>query len=165
MKTRKPLERRTPLTARTGLVRRTPLREVSAKRAAGGVQPTRRRDTGPGQATRDLVMERDGYCCAWCGRQLLTGPRSLQHRQARGMGGTTDPAANNPTNLLLLCGSATTPGGCHLFAEQRSEEARIAGLWVPSWQNPADVPVLHAAYGPCLLLDDGSVEPVGRAAA
>lgn len=45
------------------------------------------------------------------------------------MGGTTDPAANCPSNLLLLCGSATT------------------------------------AYGPCLLLDDGSVEPIGRAAA
>jgi len=159
------LERRTPLTAKTGLVRRTPLREVSAKRAAAGVTPSRRRDTGPGQATRDLVMERDGYCCAWCGRQLLTGPRSLQHRHARGMGGTTDPAANSPSNLILLCGSATTPGGCHLFAEQRSDEARIAGLWVPSWQNPADVPVLHAAYGPCLLLDDGSVIPLEKDAA
>lgn len=159
------LERRTPLTSKKPLVRHTPLREVSAKRAAAGAKSARRRDTGPGQATRDLVMERDGYCCAWCGRQLLTGLRSLQHRQARGMGGTTDPAANNPSNLLLLCGSATTPGGCHLFAEQRSEEARIAGLWVPSWRDPADVPVLHAAYGPCLLLDDGSVEPIGRAAA
>lgn len=81
------------------------------------------------------------------------------------MGGTTDPAANCPSNLLLLCGSATTPGGCHTWAETRCEEARIAGLWMPSWQNPADVPVLHAAYGPCLLLDDGSVEPIGRAAA
>lgn len=81
------------------------------------------------------------------------------------MGGRTDPAANNPSNLILLCGSATTPGACHTFAESRSEEARIAGLWVPSWQNPADVPVLHAAYGPVLLGDDGGVTPVGRAAA
>lgn len=81
------------------------------------------------------------------------------------MGGRAAGDANRPSNLILLCGTATTPGGCHLFAEQRSEEARIAGLWVPSWQDPADVPVLHAAYGPCLLLDDGSVEPVGRAAA
>jgi hypothetical protein len=49
--------------------------------------------------------------------------------------------------------------------QSRSAEARVAGLWVPSWQNPADVPVLHAAYGPVLLGDDGSVTPVGRAAA
>lgn len=165
MNSRKPLARRTPLGARTGLVRRTPLREVSAKRAAVEGKPSRRRDTGPGRATRELVHERDGYSCAWCGRQLLTGPRSLQHRQARGMGGRTDPSANCPSNLLLLCGTATTPGGCHHFAEARSAEARIAGLWVPSWQNPADVPVLHAAYGPCLLGDDGSVIPIGRAAA
>jgi 5-methylcytosine-specific restriction protein A len=159
------VKRGKPLTRRTPLVRRAPLREVSAKRVTAGVKPTRRRDTGPGQPTRDLVYERDGYCCVWCGRQLLTGPRSLQHRQARGMGGTTDPAANNPSNLILLCGSATTPGGCHLWAEQRGDDARIAGLWVPSWQNPADVPVLHAAYGPCLLADDGSVIPLEKDAA
>lgn len=159
------LERRTPLTARKPLERRTPLREVSLKRAASSGKPTRLRDTGPGRATRDLVMERDGFCCAFCGRQLLTGPRSLQHRQARGMGGRPAGDANRPPNLLLLCGSATTPGGCHSWAESRAEEARVAGLWVPSWENPADVPVLHAAYGPVLLTDDGSVEPAGRAAA
>jgi 5-methylcytosine-specific restriction protein A len=111
-----------------------------------------------------LCLDRDHHSCAWCGRQLLTGPKSLQHRQARGAGGTSDPAANRPSNLLWLCGTATTPGGCHLLAESRSQEARIAGLWVPSWQNSADVPVLHAAYGPVLLLDDGQVELLGRAA-
>lgn len=146
-------------------MRRTPLREVSLKRAASSGKPARPRDTGPGRATRDLVMERDGFACAFCGRQLLTGPRSLQHRQARGMGGRPTGDANRPSNLVLLCGSATTPGGCHSWAESRAEEARVAGLWVPSWQNPTDVPVLHAAYGVVLLLDDGSVEPVGRAAA
>lgn len=164
MKRGKPLTRRAPLTARTRLERRTPLREASPKRAASSGTPARPRDTGPGRATRDLVMERDGYSCAWCGRQLLTGPRSLQHRQARGMGGRPDGDANRPSNLLLLCGSATTPGGCHAWAETRAEEARVAGLWVPSWQDPAEVPVLHAQYGPVLLDDAGGVTLLGRAA-
>lgn len=165
MKRGKPLTRRTPLTAHKPLERRSPLRDVSPKRAASSGKPTRAKDTGPGRATRDLVMERDGFSCSWCGRQLLTGPRSLQHRQARGMGGRPDGDANRPSNLLLLCGTATTPGGCHLWAEQRSEEARVAGLWVPSWQDPAAVPVLHSQYGPVLLGDDGGVTPLGRAAA
>lgn len=145
-------------------MRRTPLREVSLKRAAASGKPTRPRDTGPGRATRELVMDREGYCCAWCGRQLLTGPRSIQHRVARQMGGRPDAEANRPSNLLLLCGTATTPGGCHLWAEQRSEEARVAGLWVPSWQDPAEVPVLHSQYGLCLLTDDGTVIPLRGAA-
>lgn len=156
------LERRTPLTARKGLTRHTPLREVSAKRAALSGKPARPKDTGPGRPTRDLVMERDGYSCAWCGSQLLTGPRSLQHRQARGMGGRVD--ANRPSNLLLLCGTATTPGGCHAWAESRCEEARVAGLWVPSWEDSAGVPVLHAQYGAVLLDDAGGVSLLGEAA-
>lgn len=164
MKRNKPLPRRTRLTSHKPLERRSPLREVSLKRAASSGTPARPRDTGPGRATRDLVMERDGYSCAWCGRQLLTGPRSIQHRQARGMGGRPSGDANRPSNLLLLCGSATTPGGCHTWAESRAEEARVAGLWVPSWQDPAEVPVLHAQYGPVLLDDAGGVTLLGRAA-
>lgn len=164
MRRGKPLTRRTKLTAHKPLERRTPLREVSLKRAASSGKPARPKDTGPGRATRDLVMERDGFSCVWCGRQLLTGPRSLQHRQARGMGGRPAGDANRPSNLLLLCGTATTPGGCHTWAESRSEEARTAGLWVPSWADPADVPVLHAQYGPVLLDDAGGVTLLGRAA-
>lgn len=164
MKRGKPLTRRTPLVAHKPLERRTPLREVSLKRAASSGKPSRPKDTGPGRATRDLVMERDGFSCAWCGRQLLTGPRSLQHRRARGMGGRPSGDANRPSNLLLLCGSATSPGGCHTWAESRAEEAWVAGLWVPSWQDPADVPVLHAQYGPVLLDDAGGVTLLGRAA-
>lgn len=80
------------------------------------------------------------------------------------MGGRPDADANRPSNLLLLCGTATTPGGCHLWAESRCEEALIAGLWVPSWQDSSQVPVLHVAYGPCLLADDGTVTPLAGAA-
>lgn len=162
MNRRTRLRRVTPLVARKGLQRRVPLREVGQRSIAKGKKP--KRDTGPDRATRELAFERDLHACAWCGKQLLTGPRSLQHRQARGMGGRTDPSVNRPSNLIWLCGTATTPGGCHLFAEQRSEEARVAGLWVPSWQDPARVPVLHAAYGVVLLADDGTVARLGEAA-
>lgn len=157
--------RRTPLKPGTKPLRRkTPLREVSPKRAAASGEPVRPRDTGPDRTTRDLCAERDLYACVRCGRQLLTGPKSLQHRLARGLGGTSNAALSRPSNLIWLCGSATTPGGCHLAAESRSEETRIGGWWVPSWQNPADVPVLHSQYGPVLLLDDGQVELLGEVA-
>lgn len=153
------LQRRTRL--RPGdkpLTRKTPLRPVSPKKATAQSKPAPRRETGPDRATRELCAGRDGYACGWCGRPLAAGWRSLQHRLARGQGGD-----NRPSNLIWLCGSATSPG-CHLRAEQRTEEGRLRGFWVPSWEDPAEVPVLHAAYGWVLLVDDGSTEPVGRAA-
>lgn len=154
MKRSGPLVRRSPLVSRTGLQRRTPLRQVSVKRAAAAGRPARPRDTGPDRTTRELVAERDQYCCVGCGRQLLTGPRSLQHRKARGAGGTSDPAVNRPSNLIWLCGTATTPDSCHLAAESRTEQTRTAGLWVPSWADPAKVPVWHAPINGWVLLDD-----------
>ncbi|GAA4626711.1 hypothetical protein GCM10023196_036060 [Actinoallomurus vinaceus] len=126
--------------------------------------PTRRqkgrrpRHTGPDRVTRELVLERDHYSCAHCGRSVLYGPYSLQHRVARGMGGTTDPAINRPSNLVTLCGSATSPGGCHLACEERDPAMRKLGFWVKRGINPADIPVAHAAYGWVFLMDDGTVQ-------
>jgi hypothetical protein len=67
---------------------------------------------------------------------------SIQHRLARGQGGT-----NDPTNLLALCGSATS-AGCHLRCEQRDREMQARGYWLESWQNPATEPVMvHSEHG------------------
>ena len=57
------------------------------------------------------------------------------------MGGTTDPAANSPSNLVLLCGSATTPGGCHTAVEKFRDSAVSTGWIVPRPVNPATVPI------------------------
>ena len=148
-----PLNRRSRLQAKVGLVRRSPLRSKGKGQGSG-------RDTGPDRATRDLVMERDDWRCVACSKVVLNQPYSLQHRQARGMGGTSDPAANSPVNLIVLCGTATSPDGCHFWCEERNTEARDLGYWVPSWEDPATVPVHHAVHGLVYLTDDGEVRPV-----
>lgn len=148
------MRRRSRLAAKTGLARRTPLRTSREKRSG-------RRDTGPDRTTRELVLERDDYRCVGCGALIIGGgPYSLQHRVARGMGGTRNPRANSPVNLITLCGSATSADGCHLFCEQRNPELRDMGLWLPSWEDPADVPVHHSTHGLVYLTDDGGVRPV-----
>lgn len=80
---------------------------------------------------RRLVAERDGYLCVNCSRVAV----DIQHRCARGMGGTDDPAVNSPVNLLLLCRH------CHRAAESRDIAMHGRGMWLNSWENPAEVPV------------------------
>lgn len=90
-----------------------------------------------------LVLERDGHACVRCGKPN-TGQRgwdwSIQHRVARGAGGSSRPEISSPANLIVLCGSATT--GCHLYAESRTTEGRENGWWL--WRNtdPESVAVL-----------------------
>lgn len=79
------------------------------------------------------------------------------------MGGSKDPLRNSPANLITLLGSATTE--CHGRVEKFGRADNVAGYWLKTGQNPADTPVLHWRNGPVLLGHDGSVEPVGRAAA
>jgi hypothetical protein len=116
---------------------------------------------------RRLVHKRD-VNCAGCGRSVAGIPRSIQHRVARGMGGSSRPEANAVERLVLLCGSATTPGSCHLACEERDPVMHDRGLWLWSWEDPASVPVEYATPdGPVryLLLPDGSRRRVEEVAA
>lgn len=143
---------------RTPLARKTPLKQVSERRAAKAGKPhPKPKSTGPDRATRELVLERDDWRCASCGLPIIGQQYSLQHRRARGLGGSSDPAANRPSNLLTLCGSATSPGGCHLAAEQRGARSRDLGYRVESWQDPRQVPVMHFVHGRVWLTDTGEV--------
>jgi 5-methylcytosine-specific restriction protein A len=142
------------LRATKPLRRRAPIRTSKEKR-------TGRRDTGPSRDVRELVLERDDYTCACCGHSVLYGPYSLQHRVARGMGGTSDQAINRPSNLVTLCGSATSPGGCHLACEKRDPILLSLGFWLRRNEDPAQVPVAHAVHGWAFLLDDGTVRHAG----
>lgn len=144
------MNRRTGLRAKTGLARRTPGRTTKEKR-------TGRRDTGPDRSVKDIVDERDDWTCAFCGNSVFGRPFSRQHRVARGMGGTSNPALNRPSNIVLLCGSATSPGGCHLLCEQRNERMHELGFWLKNHEDPAKVPLAHAVHGWVFLADDGSV--------
>lgn len=96
------------------------------------------RDTGPDATTRAAVYAREGMQCAACGVALGDGAwKSIQHRVRRQVGG------NGLPNLVLLCGSATSPG-CHRKAEDRIDEMHAAGFWLRADENPAEVPILLA---------------------
>lgn len=99
-------------------------------------------DTGPSDEVRQVVLERDGYQCAGCGRSIIGIWYSLQHRDARGMGGTSDPAANWPENLVTMCGSATSPG-CHRKAEDRDTTMHDRGFWLEEGDDPLVKPVAY----------------------
>lgn len=112
------------------------------------------RPTGPGKLTRDAVYAREQGCCAACGIYLPDGAwRSIQHRVARGVGG-----GNETSNLVLLCGSATSPG-CHRICEDRNAHMLARGFWLKSGSRPELEPVmLHGENGGGLtvwLSDDG----------
>lgn len=158
--------RRTSLQRRTELAR-TPLRRKKATAAVAAAKRTvakqraqgqRRRDTGPDDATKALLWARAKGRCEICGRDVNGAPFSRHHRRPRQMGGTTVDWINDITNLLLLCGSATSPDGCHHAVESNRAQAIEAGWLVPMGYHPAEVPVLirpaisfHAVY----LTSDG----------
>lgn len=115
-----------------------------------------RRDTGPSSSVVEAILERANYSCEACSSPL--GDRrgvdwSVQHRRPRAMGGTRWSGANLPSNLLVLCGSATTPGSCHEFAESHRSAAVAAGWLVLSRTDPATVPVLITRDRWCYLTD------------
>lgn len=168
MKRGAPLQRRTPLTARpkehryerppAAVIDLEQARRALAHRAAAEaapshehapvpapVRPAKSSDGSFTPATRSLILARDRFTCQnfTCGRRVDTASwpgYSLQHRIARGAGGTRDPRIADPDNGITLCGSATT--GCHGWVESDTTgEAERRGLAVPSWADPETVPV------------------------
>lgn len=138
-----------------------PKRVVQCWMSQWHLEGVKRIDTGPDTNTRDLIKQRDDWTCASCSKPItgIAGrDYSVQHRIARGPGGTSDPAINSPANLILLCGSATT--GCHGIAESRDQTMHARGFWLNTWENPATFPVDHAVHGWVLLLEDGGIEPI-----
>lgn len=130
---------------------------LHANSAAQRHQPKRKtaKDTGPSAAVVQMVGERDNWQCFRCGTSC-TGERgrdwSVQHRRARGMGGTNRPDTNLPQNLILLCGSAST--GCHGQVEMRSRGDADHGWSIKQSANPLRIPVLHWRHG-LVFLDAG----------
>ncbi len=76
------------------------------------------------------------------------------------------PFINRPSNLLILCGSATTPESCHLFAESQRSAAVAAGWLILARSDPLTVPVLILRHRWKYLTDDAiySDEPPREAA-
>jgi 5-methylcytosine-specific restriction protein A len=148
--------RRSPLKRKTPLARGAPFKR-KPKVALGRPRP---RDTGPSEDTTQILWARAKGCCEICGRNLANYPHSKQHRLPRKAGGTRRPEINLPSNLLLLCGTATSPGDCHDYVERVARgESYVMGWLVPEGRDPAKYPVLRR--GVRVLLDDaGVVRPV-----
>lgn len=129
---------------------------------AGPVETSQRApkpaSTGFSYVTRQTIIDRDHMRCQRCGMPIDTSPvgYSIQHRDNRAMGGTSDPRTNLPSNGLTLCGSGTT--GCHGKAEANPEWAERLGYAVASWADPATVPVL-TFHGWVLLSPQGTAWP------
>lgn len=118
---------------------------------------SRRRDTGPTKVQRYEVILRAGARCEVCGVDLSDDrDYSIHHRQPRGMGGSRYES-NGPERLLLLCGSATSPDGCHQLVESQRALAYANGWLVRKPTDPADVPV-ELWHGRRLLTADGRYE-------
>lgn len=151
---------------RTRLVRKTPLTAAKGLSAAREMKrgdqqkPRPARNTGPTPAVRRQVAERAGGCCERCGKKI-TADYSIHHRKPRGMGGTKDPKANSPSNLVLLCGSATTPDGCHTGVERFRASAMTTGFIVARTADPETVPIKMWS-GWWILKPDGTRLPTVR---
>lgn len=138
---------------------------MSTFRRKPGSDPQRkakqRRDTGPDAVTVSAVLKRDGYQCVRCGRGVR-GDRgegwSVQHRRARGSGGTLRPDANATQTLILLCGSATTL--CHGWIESNRTAAEPYGWAIKSNEDPLTKPVKHSLHGWVLLNHTGGFRKV-----
>lgn len=118
----------------------------------------RRADTGPDQATVDLVLERDCLSCVLCGDQLL-GERgfgwSIHHRKLRSQGGD-----NRLSNLVAVCGHGTS--GCHRVIHHRVAKALQGGWLLKSTAEPAAMSMQHSQFGLVLLDDRGGLERTDR---
>jgi 5-methylcytosine-specific restriction protein A len=117
--------------------------------------PQASRGRGPTQQTRELVFERSGGKCEWCGQPPSWGV-SVHHRKPRGMGGSRKVHVNAAANLLLLCGSGTT--GCHGWTESNRQQAVTFGLLVPRPAFPATTPFYYRQQRWVLLDDNGGIE-------
>lgn len=131
------LERKTPM-KRGGELARRPMGRAGTRPRA---KRPRARDTGPSQATKDVVWARAGGRCEVCGGSLAgVQGFSRHHRHPRRMGGSRRPELNTPANIILICGSGTT--GCHGRIESNRTLAYGEGLLLHDGADPTRVPVL-----------------------
>lgn len=110
--------------------------------------------TGFSPRVKRLVRTRAGSgdpydaTCECCGTRLGERGGQIQHRLARGSGGSKDPVINGPANAALLCG--TSFNGCHGLCEARSgaaaREMNRRGFWIKHGTtlefDPRHVPVI-----------------------
>lgn len=94
------------------------------------------------EATRRIIYDRADRCCERCGIYAYGG--AIQHRLARGMGGSKNPAKSAVSNGVLMCAP------CHAWVEDRRNRAQAEadGWFIPQdGPDPALVPIRHVHLG------------------
>lgn len=139
---------------RAELKRKTRLARKPAANGTGlARKPARKktsRRTGFSAAVKRAVRVRAGNgdpgaaCCEACAVHLGEHGGEVQHRVARGMGGSSRPVINSVVNAALLCGAAALRTGCHGLAESRDAGMHERGFWLRQDEDPAQVPVILA---------------------
>jgi hypothetical protein len=118
----------------TELTRFTPLRRTAGLTPGGPPErrtplKASRRDTGPSDATREVVLARDKRLCVRHGG-FVAHPH-IHHRKRRSQGGQ-----HTPENLITLCPA------CHEWVHTNVAEAQAAGWLVKGSEDPALISVL-----------------------
>lgn len=108
-----------------------------------------------------LVDARAAGHCERCHRPLdASWGYSRQHRRPGGMGGSRMGHIWSPANLVMLCGHATAPGGCHYWAESQRHAAKATGYLLEPSDHPDTVPYRDTDGHWWLLTHDGGKVPV-----
>lgn len=123
------------------------LRSVGVVLRASG-RNSKARTTGPGAPVRQAVHGRDEMTCQRCGRSVKWDGGQIHHRKPRSMGGTKDPAINDPANLVLVCND------CHGHIESYREQSYELGWLLSYGQDPTQIPVLR--FGRTWEVTDGT---------
>ena len=141
-----------------------PGRSLAAGGGPNGTIPAPRkapRRTGPSAATLMLILQRDGDRCVLCG---IPGtdydPLVPHHRLNRGMGGSTDPAANSPANIIRI--HASENGALEDARGVQRDHAVHAGWKLKRGMHPVSVPVLYPDGRWWLLDNEGGRTMTGR---
>ena len=104
---------------------------------------------GPTRAVRRAVWVRDDGSCQWCGYGCAEGVGDLQHRRARGSGGSSAIDTNLAGNLVLMHRE------CHTRVESHRDEALFRGFNVRQGVTSSRVPLqCHRGFW-WLLNDEG----------
>lgn len=105
------------------------------------------------EIVRELVLERDGYCCVCCGKSIVGQHYSLGHRLRASQGGR--PVPSNLITLLGL-GGELHHGRIDLYRDPADAEK---GYRLKSGQDPLQVRVTVFRHGEtpfsAWLWDDG----------
>lgn len=139
-------------------LRRTPMRRAGADRRQR-IEPGKRRRPPAERGefspkVRKAIRARDCDRCVRCGTHIDQGTlgHSIQHRYARGAGGTSQTWVGGVANGIVLCGTGSM--GCHGWVEAHPEASLPLGWRIETGEAPELVPVLYAHLGHVLLLDE-----------